>query len=357
MGTDSIADDLLRNGYERWLRLEEAKAEVSDDIKELMAELKGHGFTPKAVRESFRRVRDLNDADKQEHDAIVDLYVASLTRARPAPAHAREAESIKKEKKRDAVDWDEMALREYPDDSPVRVYFIEAPSLGLIKIGSTGKVHRRVSAIQRATPVPTSLIGVIAGGTKREVELHKKYAAHRVHGEWFAEIIKPELEAILASEALVDSAPPHDPETGELTDNQESGAVSKSGVLCAVSPASDESETDDVGATASSPYSNPKPTKGESDAKSAHDDSVFEEHLIDRRRQDAARAERQQPIGHENAPVESAADTISTTNPNSQRPLAVKSAGEAGSSSLLTSPATNPDDDIPTFLRRDLVEA
>ena len=85
----SIADDILRNGYERWLRLEEAKAEVSDDIKELMAELKGHGFTPKAVRESFRRVRDLNDADKQEHDAIVDLYVASLTRARPAPAHEK----------------------------------------------------------------------------------------------------------------------------------------------------------------------------------------------------------------------------------------------------------------------------
>ncbi len=89
MGEHSIADDLLRNGYERWLLLEAAKAEVSDDIKELMAELKGHGFTPKAVRESFRRVRDMGDADQQEHDAIVDLYVASLTRAHPAPAHEK----------------------------------------------------------------------------------------------------------------------------------------------------------------------------------------------------------------------------------------------------------------------------
>lgn len=87
--SDSIADDILRNGYERWLRLEEAKAEVSDDIKELMAELKGHGFTPKAVRESFRRVRNADNADQQEHDAIVDLYVASLTRVRPAPAHEK----------------------------------------------------------------------------------------------------------------------------------------------------------------------------------------------------------------------------------------------------------------------------
>lgn len=85
----SIADDLLRNGYDRWLRLEEAKAEVSDDIKELMAELKGHGFTPKAVRESFRRVRNADSVDQQEHDAIVDLYVASLTRAHPARAHEK----------------------------------------------------------------------------------------------------------------------------------------------------------------------------------------------------------------------------------------------------------------------------
>lgn len=82
--TDSIADDLLRNGYERWLRLEEEKAAIGDDLKELFAELKGQGFTPKALRESFRRVRNADSADQQEHDAIVDLYVASLTRARPA---------------------------------------------------------------------------------------------------------------------------------------------------------------------------------------------------------------------------------------------------------------------------------
>lgn len=162
---------------------------------------------------------------------------------------------------------------------------------------------------------------------------------------------------------------PFDPETGELTDTQESGCSYSEASISAVSPASDESEQDDVGATASSTISTPQPTKGESDAKSAHDDSVFEEHLIDRRRQDAARAERQQPIGHENAPVESAADTISATNSNSPGiPLAeANSAGEAPSSQA--SPATVSDlpisttpsfsgrvtgemPDIPEFLRR-----
>lgn len=90
MAEESVADDLLRNGYERWLRLEAEKDAIGDDLKELFAEFKSRGFAPKALRESFRRVRNINDADQQEHDAIVDLYVASLTGARPAPAHARE---------------------------------------------------------------------------------------------------------------------------------------------------------------------------------------------------------------------------------------------------------------------------
>lgn len=84
MSADSVADDMLRAGYERWLRLEEEKAAIGEDLKALFAELKGNGFAPKALRESFRRVRNINDANQQEHDAIVDLYVASLTGARPA---------------------------------------------------------------------------------------------------------------------------------------------------------------------------------------------------------------------------------------------------------------------------------
>lgn len=108
--TDSVADDLLRAGYQRWLRLEEEKAAIGDDLKELFAEYKGHGFVSKALRESFRRARNIDDADQQEHDAVVDLYVTSLTRGtraytresgipsqgatvRRAPAPTRPAES------------------------------------------------------------------------------------------------------------------------------------------------------------------------------------------------------------------------------------------------------------------------
>lgn len=87
--SESVADEIIRSIYDRWLRLEEEKAALGDDLKELFIEAKGQGLVPKALRESFRRVRKIGDADQQEHDAIVDLYVASLTRAHPA--HTREA--------------------------------------------------------------------------------------------------------------------------------------------------------------------------------------------------------------------------------------------------------------------------
>jgi uncharacterized protein (UPF0335 family) len=89
MSDHTVADDLLRSGYDRWLRLEEAKAEIADDLKELFAELKGNGLDPKALRASFRRVRNIDSAEQQEQDSLVDLYVASLTGARHA--HTREA--------------------------------------------------------------------------------------------------------------------------------------------------------------------------------------------------------------------------------------------------------------------------
>jgi uncharacterized protein (UPF0335 family) len=86
---DSVADDMLSNAYQRWERLEAEKKAISDDLKELFAELKGNGFTPKALRESFRRVRNADDADQKEHDELVDLYVTSLMRG--TRAHVRAA--------------------------------------------------------------------------------------------------------------------------------------------------------------------------------------------------------------------------------------------------------------------------
>lgn len=76
--SNSIADDILRNGFERWQRLEGEKQAISDDLKELFAELKGQGFDSKALRASFRMVAKAGDVAVEEHNALVDLYVGSL---------------------------------------------------------------------------------------------------------------------------------------------------------------------------------------------------------------------------------------------------------------------------------------
>jgi len=50
---------------------------ISDDIKEVYAELKGNGFDSKAVREIIR-LRKKEDHERQEEEAMVELYKNAL---------------------------------------------------------------------------------------------------------------------------------------------------------------------------------------------------------------------------------------------------------------------------------------
>lgn len=87
--TISVSDDMLRSFFQRWQRLEEEKQTISDDLKELFAEAKGQGFDTKAMRAVFRE--EVGDrAERQEFDAICDLYRASLRKPHARPAPARE---------------------------------------------------------------------------------------------------------------------------------------------------------------------------------------------------------------------------------------------------------------------------
>lgn len=49
----------------------------SDDIKDVYAECKGTGFDVKAVRQLIR-IRKQDQAERQEAEAILDLYMAAL---------------------------------------------------------------------------------------------------------------------------------------------------------------------------------------------------------------------------------------------------------------------------------------
>lgn len=79
-GDNSVAKDALRSFVERIERLEEEKAAIAADIKEVYAELKGTGFDPKIVRMVIK-LRKMDDQVRQEQEFLLDTYLHALEMA------------------------------------------------------------------------------------------------------------------------------------------------------------------------------------------------------------------------------------------------------------------------------------
>jgi len=67
----------LRSIVERIERLEEEKAALAADIKEVFAEAKGQGFEVKTLRQVLK-LRKMDKADRQEQEALLELYLEAL---------------------------------------------------------------------------------------------------------------------------------------------------------------------------------------------------------------------------------------------------------------------------------------
>jgi uncharacterized protein (UPF0335 family) len=74
---NSTAQTQLKTIIERIERLEEDKAAVMTDLKEVYAEAKGNGFDVKILRKVVR-LRKQDKAKRQEEDALVDLYLSAI---------------------------------------------------------------------------------------------------------------------------------------------------------------------------------------------------------------------------------------------------------------------------------------
>jgi uncharacterized protein (UPF0335 family) len=74
---DSFAAAELKQFIERVERLEEEKKTVSDDIRDVFAEMKGRGYDVKAVRQILK-IRKQDQAERQEQEAILDVYMQAL---------------------------------------------------------------------------------------------------------------------------------------------------------------------------------------------------------------------------------------------------------------------------------------
>ncbi|AWM78071.1 DUF2312 domain-containing protein [Phenylobacterium parvum] len=71
------AQGRLRTIVERIERLEQEKAEVMEQIKEVFSEAKGAGFDVKILRKVVR-LRKQDRAKRQEEEAILDLYLSAI---------------------------------------------------------------------------------------------------------------------------------------------------------------------------------------------------------------------------------------------------------------------------------------
>ena len=73
----SFAKSQLKAIVERIERLEEEKKTLSDDIKEVYGEAKGHGFDVKALR-TIVRLRKQDADERQEQETILETYKQAL---------------------------------------------------------------------------------------------------------------------------------------------------------------------------------------------------------------------------------------------------------------------------------------
>ena len=67
----------LRSFIERIERLEDEKAALSADIREVYGEAKADGFDAKIMRQIVR-LRKMDKADRQEQEELLELYKSAL---------------------------------------------------------------------------------------------------------------------------------------------------------------------------------------------------------------------------------------------------------------------------------------
>lgn len=69
-------------------------------------------------------------------------------------------------------------------EAPLVTYFVLDTTVGRMKIGRTINLKRRLEALQNGCGAELMVVGTLAGDLERE--LHRRFAAARLHGEWFS---------------------------------------------------------------------------------------------------------------------------------------------------------------------------
>ena len=75
--SNTVAADQLKAFNERIERLEEEKAALAGDLREVYSEAKGNGYDTKVMRKIVS-MRRKDHAERQEEQAIMELYLQAL---------------------------------------------------------------------------------------------------------------------------------------------------------------------------------------------------------------------------------------------------------------------------------------
>ncbi len=175
-------------------------AEIEDGVKIVLSAIVeameticlGVPFAVEQLDELWRRTHDLGESG----EAVPSLFLAHWHDQRLRPlvesawailAHASLIDDRLREIERLSVERDPCPTssdRSVPDGHAV--YLIGAP--GFLKIGHNSNLETRFAGLQSSAPLDLSLIGVLKGSRRLERDLHQRFAAHRLRGEWYREV-------------------------------------------------------------------------------------------------------------------------------------------------------------------------
>lgn len=83
-GRNTVSGKALAAFVDRVERIREEKKALGDDEKQVFAELKAAGFTPKRVREILK-IRQMKPHDRQEAESELDMYLHAMGMASEPP--------------------------------------------------------------------------------------------------------------------------------------------------------------------------------------------------------------------------------------------------------------------------------
>ncbi len=75
--TGGVDAGRLKSLIQRIEKLEEEKANIANDIKEVFSEAKSAGYDVKILRQVIR-IRKMDKADRDEMDELLELYLSAL---------------------------------------------------------------------------------------------------------------------------------------------------------------------------------------------------------------------------------------------------------------------------------------